>query len=299
MDLSSATTIVDLFQNLPESGPSRARGLQRLVEKYAAAHAMSALKAAAARATAPSMAGALSSAVATLDGTSGPDATGPVQAQSAATSPAFLALVPDWIRELRAIAVTRPGTGACTIATAMQLWTWTVQHFERTSNAAAIGELTDGFARLLAARALILEVANGTSHDTSAPGALLVDLCHVQSARAAGDIGTLCAELVFGYRRHLHWDAEGCATCYRSDDLDELEGLIPGIASEARAHSDVIEADGSHASKAGPCVLFEGVEAFTRLRARLDGCLTGARLAWDRAAAALPDVLAGRTTAIP
>ena len=36
---------------------------------------------------------------------------------------------------------------------------------------------------------------------------------------------------------------------------------------------------------------FTGLEAFVRLRAKLDGCLTGARLAKDRAAEALTKVM--------
>jgi hypothetical protein len=113
----------------------------------------------------------------------------------------------------------------------------------------------------------------------------------VQTARSAGLVAATCAELVFGYRRHLAWDTEGCASCYGADDLDELEGLMPGIASSARACTDVVESDGSHPVKAGPCARFDGVETFSRLRTRLDGCLTGARLARERAATALPAVL--------
>ena len=36
---------------------------------------------------------------------------------------------------------------------------------------------------------------------------------------------------------------------------------------------------------------FAGLEAFVRLRAKLDGCLTGCRLAKDRAAEALTKVM--------
>ena len=36
---------------------------------------------------------------------------------------------------------------------------------------------------------------------------------------------------------------------------------------------------------------FAGLEQFVRLRARLDGCLTGSRLAKDRAAEALTRVM--------
>ena len=53
----------------------------------------------------------------------------------------------------------------------------------------------------------------------------------------------------------------------------------------------MIEKDGSHPNKAGPCVSFEGMGTFKRLRGRLDGCLTGAQLAKDRAARALTQVM--------
>jgi hypothetical protein len=139
---------------------------------------------------------------------------------------------------------------------------------------------------LLAARSLALDVGR------AAPAIavdldLRTDLCHVHAAHAAATAGSTCAELVFGYRDHPRWDAAGCAACYGGDELDELEGIIPGVASGARAAGDVVEADGSHAAKAGPCARFEGVDTFVRLRARLDGCLTGARFARDRAAARL------------
>ena len=70
-----------------------------------------------------------------------------------------------------------------------------------------------------------------------------------------------------------------------------LEGIIPGIDGSARAYADVTEASEAHPLKAGPCVQFNGLEAFVRLRAKLDGCLTGARLAKDRAADALTKVM--------
>jgi hypothetical protein len=53
----------------------------------------------------------------------------------------------------------------------------------------------------------------------------------------------------------------------------------------------VIESDGSHAAKAGPCARFEGYDQFSRLRVRMDGCLTGSHLAKDRAAEALQHVM--------
>jgi hypothetical protein len=121
--------------------------------------------------------------------------------------------------------------------------------------------------------------------------AFLTDLSHVQSARAAGEAGRVCGELVHGYNRHPGWDETSCHACYRAAELTSLEGIIPGIDGSARAYSDVSETDEGHPLKAGPCVKFAGLESFVRLRAKLDGCLTGCRLAKDRAAEALTKVM--------
>ena len=43
---------------------------------------------------------------------------------------------------------------------------------------------------------------------------------------------------------------------------------------------------------------FTGLEAFVRLRAKLDGCLTGGRLAKDRAAEALTKVMIPRSAGL-
>jgi hypothetical protein len=301
MDTSYTTLLVDLLRSVPAEGTSRSAALQRLADVYAAAEAIGALQAAAAHARAGTSAldDALSAASAAWQGhvdPSDPDVLyGPTheQLRRVIASDAFLVLIPGWIADLREVAVSRPGTGACTVASALQLWLWTMNHFRQRANyrETAIAELADAFAPLLAARCRILEIAAGDGGPANVDFA--TDLCHAHAARAAGAVGGLCAELVFGYRRHLAWDAEGCSACYGAEALDELEGLIPGIASAARAHSDVVEANGSHAAKAGPCARVDGIEAFTRLRARLDGCLTGARIAKDRAAAALPRVLSG------
>jgi hypothetical protein len=96
---------------------------------------------------------------------------------------------------------------------------------------------------------------------------------------------------VHGFNRHPAWDDEGCASCYQAYDLEALESIMPGIASMARGCTDVVEDDGSHPLKAGPCARFDGLEAFSRLRVRLDGCLTGSRLAKDRAADAVTKVM--------
>ena len=224
------------------------------------------------------------------------------------TSELFLAQFRQWILEMREVAGKRPGTGACTIATAMQLWLWTYQHLQSATDAdggalyqsarqGVTFPLADALCWLLAARQFILDVVEletkGLENPVLAeglPGTLnfFTDLCHIQAARSAGEVGRICAELVFGYNRHPAWDEEGYKGCYRSDELDSLEGLIPGISSCA---SDVVGEDGSHPVKAGPCASCKGLEGFQRIRTKLDGCLTGAQLAKDRAAEAIAKVM--------
>jgi len=110
----------------------------------------------------------------------------------------------------------------------------------------------------------------------------------VQTAKAAGEVGRICAELVNGYNRHPAWDDEGYKGCYACDELESLESLIPGIAAVA---TDVIDTQGQHPLKAGPCPACHGLDAFQRLRTKLDGCLTGSMLSKDRAAEALTKVM--------
>jgi hypothetical protein len=189
----------------------------------------------------------------------------------------FESCVPAWIRELREIASLWPDSGACTVATAMKLWLWTAKHF--AGNAPVIDELNDAFTPLFAARVFV--------HEAILDDEARRDLSHVFCAHASAVAATTCAELVFGYRQHLTWDAVECASCFAADDLDDLEAFIPGIAAGARGNTDVIESDGSHVAKRGPCANFNGLDAFLRLRNRVDACLSGARIAKDRAAAAI------------
>ncbi len=241
----------------------------------------------------------------------GPEAVQRRQLSITMTDEVFLAQFRDWIREMRTIANDRPGTGACALATAMQMWLWTLNHLQKGTDAegqklyqssrqGVTFPLADALCWLLASRCQILDLIElekmgpeSLASTEGLPGllAFLTDLCHVQAARAAGEVGRVCAELVFGYNRHPAWDTEGCATCYQSSDLDALESLIPGISGLARGYTDVIEEDGSHTPKAGPCVRFEGLDQFARLRVRMDGCLTGSQLAKDRAAEALTKVM--------
>jgi hypothetical protein len=240
----------------------------------------------------------------------GPEAVQRRQLSSAMTAPVFLAQYRLWLEDMRHLSSERPGTGACTLATAMQMWLWTLQHLQsatdpsgarlyQSSRQGVTFPLADALAWLLAARQQILDVLELEQAGPSIPGVagqlgevvrFLMDLCHVQAARTAGEVGRVCTELLFGYRRHPAWDGPDRASCYVADELDALEDVIPGIAATARFYSDVVEIDGSHQAKAGPCANTDGLEPFMRMRAKMDGCLTGSRLAKDRAAEALTQV---------
>ncbi len=220
----------------------------------------------------------------------------------------FLAQFQQWIRDMRVLAGQRPGTGACALATAMQLWLWTFRHLSQANDAdgavlyhgarqGVTFPLADALCWLLASRQQMLDYMalekGGPENPVVAEGlegtlTFFSDLCHIQAARAAGEVGRICSELVFGYNRHPAWDEEGRKSCYSVDELESLEALIPGIGSCA---VDVVAGDGSHPAKAGPCASCNGLEPFRQLRSKLDVCLTGAQLAKDRLAESLSKVM--------
>jgi alkylation response protein AidB-like acyl-CoA dehydrogenase len=237
----------------------------------------------------------------------GPEAVQRRQLTVTITSELFLAQFRVWIKEMRGIASERPGTGACTLATAMTMWLWTLNYTLHAKDAdgnklyhgqrqGVTFALADALCWLLAVRCQILDVqeleARGgddpvVAEDLPATLQFFSDLCHVQSARASGEVSRICAELVYGYNRHPAWDAEGHKACFMSDELDQYEGFIPGISTLA---TDVIT-DGVHPIKAGPCAGCAGSVDFLHLQNQLATCLTGSRLAKDRAAETVAKVM--------
>ncbi|MCX6543378.1 MAG: acyl-CoA/acyl-ACP dehydrogenase [Acidobacteria bacterium] len=220
----------------------------------------------------------------------GPEAVQRRQLSITMTNELFLAQFGHWTTEMRQVASEHPGTGACTLATAMQLWLWTLVTFP----------LADALAWLLATRQQVLDVLNLMTRGWENPvvaeqlptlAPFLMDLCHVQTARAAGEVGRISAELIFGYRRQPAPDGHGLSACDPADGFKSSEDVITGIAATAHIDGHVIEADGSHPVKAGPCAGTEGLEPFLRMRTKLDSCLAGARLAKDRAAEGLMRVM--------
>ncbi len=236
----------------------------------------------------------------------GPEAVHRRQLSVTMTGPIFLATFEGWIREMRRIAARRPGSGACALASAMDLWIWTLRHLLESQDAdgqplykghrqGVTFAMADALCWLLASRYQILDVIELETEGAKNPNLLetlpgltnfLTDLCHVQAAAAAGEVARICSGLVFGYNRHPSWSEAG-VRIYSPRELTVLESVMPGLCSCA---VDALDEDGEAPSKRGPCVRFDGYEPFNLRRNKLDGCLTGYRLAKDRAAQALTTV---------
>ena len=238
----------------------------------------------------------------------GPEAVQRRQLSVTMTNEVFLSKFRTWIRDMRHVAGQRPGTGACTLASAMHLWLWTLNHLQHgkdssgaklyTGNRQAVTfAMADALCWLLASRAQILDVEElrkkAPLQSELAEGLdgtleFLTDLCHIQAARAAGEVSRICSELVFGYRKHPSWEAGQATGCYTEGELVAIESLVPGASGFT---SDFLREDGLHAPKAGPCVDMTGLGDFIRLRTKLDGCLTGSMMSKDRAAESLQKVM--------
>src|ERR1035437_9119987 len=123
----------------------------------------------------------------------------------------FLAQFRTWIAAMRQTAGAHPETGACTLASAMEMWLWTLTHLQKATDPAGnklyhgqrqgvTFALADALCWLMASRCQILDVlelqARGPDDAVAAEGLagtvqFLSDLCHVQAARAgAGCAGS-------------------------------------------------------------------------------------------------------------
>ncbi len=236
----------------------------------------------------------------------GPESVQRRQLAVTMTNPVFLEQLKAWTKELREMGARKPQTGTCMLAAAFELWTFTLNYLVNGKDAngkplyhnkrqGTSFPMADALSWLLAARALVLSVLEleekGPENANIADSIdgivqFYTDLAHVQCARAAGEAGKVCAELVFGFLRHPEWTDEGV---YQIHDLKGMEGVAPGICSSTK---DAIGSAGNEKpAKAGPCVSFRGIEDFLLLRQKVDGCLAGSSLAKDRAAQALTQVM--------
>jgi alkylation response protein AidB-like acyl-CoA dehydrogenase len=238
----------------------------------------------------------------------GPEAVQRRQMTITMINEVFLAEFRTWIAGMRQIASEKPGTGACTLASAMEMWLWTIGYLQKATDSngnklyhgqrqGVTFAMADALSWLLASRCQILDVleleARGADDAVAAEGLdgtvqFLSDLCHTQAAQAAGEVSRICAELVFGYNQHPAWDEAGNASCFKASELEMLEETMPGISCMA---IDVLTGDGGHPHKAGPCAGCNGSSEFLRLQNKLAGCLSGSRLAKDRAANTVSKVM--------
>jgi short/branched chain acyl-CoA dehydrogenase len=238
----------------------------------------------------------------------GPEAVQRRQLSVTMTNEVFLAQFRNWIHDMRVVASHAPGTGACTLASAMHLWLWTLEHLQNARDAnnqklyqsnrqGVTFPLADALCWLLASRCQILDVERlaevGPQNPTVADGLegtvqFLRDLCHLQAAHAAGEAARICTELVYGFLRHPSWDDPGSGSCFSTDELISVEAQVPGSSGYT---TEFVDEDGTHPPKAGPCVRPVGLGDFMKLRTKLDGCLAGALLAKDRAAESLTKVM--------
>ena len=189
----------------------------------------------------------------------GPEAVQRRQLSVTMTSEVFLAVFRTWAAQLRDIDSCNPVIGAGTLANAMDLWLWTLEHLQRTTDAngaklysgnrqGVTFPMADALCWLLAVRFQVLGALRlaekGPGVPTLAEGLagfvnVFTDLCSVQAASAAGESARICAELVHGFQ-------------------------APATAVP---------------------------EAFARLRGAVDAGMAGSRLAKDRAAEALAKVM--------
>ena len=112
----------------------------------------------------------------------GPEAVQRRQLTVTMTSEVFLAQFRAWTTQMRRIASTHPGTGACTLASAMQMWLWTLNHLQKATDAdgnklyhgkrqGVTFPMADALCWLLASRCQILDVLELEERGAADPAA--------------------------------------------------------------------------------------------------------------------------------
>jgi alkylation response protein AidB-like acyl-CoA dehydrogenase len=150
----------------------------------------------------------------------GPECVQRLQMSRTMVNDIFLAQFKNWIKDLREIAKHKPEMGAATLASAMELWLWSVHYLQETKDAngktlyggqrqGVMFPMADALAWILGARQLILDTLElekkGPESPTLAEGLAGVvnfysDLSGVQAARTAGEVSKICNDLVYGYQ---------------------------------------------------------------------------------------------------
>ena len=134
-------------------------------------------------------------------------------------NPVFIAQIDLWVHTLNNLATKKPETGAAALAAGFEMWKWTKAYLgtAKDSNGGRLYKnqrqgvlfpMADAISWLVAARSLISDVQEltekGPDHPVLAADIegyvnTFNDLCNIQCARAAGEVGRICSELFYGY----------------------------------------------------------------------------------------------------
>jgi hypothetical protein len=140
----------------------------------------------------------------------GPESVQRRQISAAIDSEDFLSLFAEWTAEAKRAAETHPQSGAGALAAGMELWGFAFHRLRGLADGRGIPAysgvnqgiafaVADALCLLVAARAFLVDVLEmGNLPLAGAAVAFAADLSAVQSARAAGAVGRICAQLVFG-----------------------------------------------------------------------------------------------------
>jgi len=185
------------------------------------------------------------------------------------TSEVFLATFDAWIKHMERAGKEVPGLGGYVLASAMELWKWTLEFLQNNKDAegrklfhnkrqGVTFPMADALGWLCAPYFLagdVMElIEKGPMSPTLAEGlddltGFYKDICHVQAARAAGEVSRICTELIYGFY--------------------ECKCVNP---------------------EAGECPA-DTLARFRELKAKVDMCMAGSRVSKDRAGNALTGVM--------
>jgi alkylation response protein AidB-like acyl-CoA dehydrogenase len=194
----------------------------------------------------------------------GPEAVQRRQLTATMTNEIFLAHFEEWLAELRRITEDHPEIGACALATGMELWLWTLRYSLEAKDAAGkplyrdqrqgvTFSLADALCWLLASRYQMLDVLE---------------------LERKGPENPLLAEGLPGLVSFF-------------TDLSQVQAAH-AAGEVARICAEIVFGYGAATD---PEETVSETETFVKLRARLDRCLGGTRLAKDRAARSLTQVM--------
>ncbi len=190
------------------------------------------------------------------------------------TTPVVRAQIKGWIEDLEREAAARPGRGHCALAAGFRLWSWTLDQLQQAKDAngkplfhqrrqGVTFPLADTLSWLTGVYCLMEDVreleAKGPMNPVVAEGLeglarCYTDMACIQAARVAGETARVSAELVYGYLTH-----------------PECAGACCGPEAAVG--------------------LFDGAAEFDALRSKVDAAVAGARLAKDRVAQDLQNVM--------